>query len=605
VIALPRSARRGVRTLALALTLLGLSAPSAFAHAQLLNTVPARGATVASTPPEAIFEFNQPVGGTLGAVKVYNAQGQEVDNHDVGHPNDQEAWMGVGLPAHLPDGTYVATYRVISADTHIVYGGNVFSIGAPGTSSVISVSTLIARNKSGPITEVAFGTVKALDYATIALWVGVLAFLGLVWLPELRAHAGASEEWAGASRAFGRSAGRLLWLAVVGGVIVAALGLVLQGATEGGVSFWSALNGHIIDTVLNSRFGWVWGIRGLVWLGLGSLLALASAGRREPVPVLRPVALGADGLALAPSPGLGLTVGAALGSAYLLVTPALSGHASVGADTGILFPCDIAHVTAMCLWLGGLLCLVAALPLATRRLPAPERTRLLAGTLIRFSPIALACVLTLLVSGVLQAYLHIRTWNGLWHSAYGVAVLIKFALLLVLIGLGAMNRQRAIPALREAVTAGRSPGEIGVALRRTLRAEVALILVVLGVTGALSSYTPPADAASGPFATNTTLGPAELEIDVDPARVGPNTIHLYLINPRDGSQYTATQELDVQASLPSKGIGPLTLDASPAGPGHYVIPTAELIPGGTWDIQLTDRVSEFNEYLQTVKVPIH
>jgi copper transport protein len=486
----------------------------------------------------------------------------------------------------------------------VVYGGNVFNIGAPGTGPVVTVGALIARNKTGDVTEVAFGAVKALDYASIALWVGVLTFLALVWLPELREHGGAGPEWAAGSDAFARSAPRLLGLAVVLGVVVALLVLVLQGATEAGVSFWSALDGHILDTVWHSRFGWVWGTRGLVWLGLGGVLVLASIGRRQPVPALRPAALGADGLALAPGPSGALTGAAVLGAAYLVITPALSGHASVGADTGILFPLDIGHVVAMCVWLGGLLCLVVALPLATRRLPATDRTRLLAGTLIRFSPLALACVLTLLLTGVVQAYLHIRTWYGLWHSAYGAAVLIKFGLLLVLIGLGALNRQRAIPGLREAVRGGRSPGEIGVALRRTLRAEVALILVVLGVTGALSSYTPPADATAGPFATTTSLGPAELEFDVDPARVGLNTMHIYLINPTDGSQFTATQELDVTASLPAKGIGPLPLTATPAGPGHYVISAAELIPGGTWDIELTDRVSEFDEYLQTVKVPI-
>lgn len=589
----------------LAAALLGLSAPNALAHAQLLNTIPARGATVATPPREVIFEFNQPVGGTLGAVKVYNAQGDEVDNHDVEHPDGREAWLGVGMPAHLPSGTYVATYRVISADTHVVYGGNVFNIGAPGTTPTISVGQLIARNKTGVVTEVAFGTVKALDYASIALWVGVLSFLGLVWLPELRTHAQAGEDWAAASEALARSATRLLTLGVVVGVLVALLGFVLQGATEAGVSFWAALDGHILHTVLDSRFGWVWGTRGLVWLGLGGLLALASVGRRQPVPALRTVALGADGLAVAPSPGVGLTACAAAGSAYLVVTPALSGHASVGADTGILFPVDVLHVSAMCVWLGGLLCLVGALPLATRRLQPTDRTRLLAGTLVRFSPYALACVLTLLCTGLVQGYLHIRTWYGLWHSAYGAAVLIKFGLLLVLIGLGALNRQRAIPGLRDALQHGRSPGEIGLALRRTLRAEVALILIVLGVTGALSSYTPPADAVAGPFSTTTTLGPAELEFDVDPARVGVNTMHIYLINPKDGSQFTVTQELDVQASLPSKGIGPLTLTASPAGPGHYVISAAELIPGGTWSILFTDRVSAFDEYLQTVKVPIH
>ncbi len=100
-----------------------LAAPAALAHAQLLGTSPASGATVPTQPAEVIFKFNQSVGGTLGAVRVYDAQGQEVDNLDVSHPQGQEHWMGVGLKAHLPDGTYTATYRVISADTHIVYGG--------------------------------------------------------------------------------------------------------------------------------------------------------------------------------------------------------------------------------------------------------------------------------------------------------------------------------------------------------------------------------------------------------------------------------------------------------------------------------------------------
>ncbi len=48
----------------------------------------------------------------------------------------------------------------------------------------------------------------------------------------------------------------------------------------------------------------------------------------------------------------------------------------------------------------------------------------------------------------------------------------------------------------------------------------------------------------------------------------------------------------------------LTLTATPAGPGHYVVSGAQLIPGGTWAIQLTDRVSAFDEYLQTMTVPI-
>ena len=46
------------------------------AHAQLLGTSPASGSTVPTQPAEVIFQFNENVGGTAGAVRVYNAQGE-------------------------------------------------------------------------------------------------------------------------------------------------------------------------------------------------------------------------------------------------------------------------------------------------------------------------------------------------------------------------------------------------------------------------------------------------------------------------------------------------------------------------------------------------
>ena len=66
--------------------------------------------------------------------------------------------------------------------------------------------------------------------------------------------------------------------------------------------------------------------------------------------------------------------------------------------------------------------------------------------------------------------------------------------------------------------AGDPPGRTGALARRTMRGEIALMLAVFGVTAALVSYAPPIDAASGPFSTNTTLGPIELEMTVEPAQ---------------------------------------------------------------------------------------
>ena len=47
-------------------------------------------------------------------------------------PNGEGPRLGVHLKPGLPDGSYTATYRVVSADGHIVSSGFVFSIGKAG-----------------------------------------------------------------------------------------------------------------------------------------------------------------------------------------------------------------------------------------------------------------------------------------------------------------------------------------------------------------------------------------------------------------------------------------------------------------------------------------
>jgi len=603
----PRRRRpfEGLLVLALAIAGLLAVAPAAWAHAQLLGTSPASGATVQVQPEEVIFEFNQDVGGTLGAVRVYDAQGNEVDDLNVSHPGGNEHWMGVGLKAHLPDGTYTGTYRVISADTHIVYGGLVFNLGHAGAAPKFTVAGLIGKNKSGEVTVLAFGVVRGLDYLTIALMLGGLAFLLIAWLPGLTAVAGTEPRWSLASRAFASRLERLFAVAIVLGVLVSVCGILLQGASAAGVSLWDSLKSSVVENTLDSRFGEVWGLRAIDWMLLGALLLAAKALRRDAIPALAgPGAQAAERVALTARPPRAILALAGIGAAYLAFTPALAGHASIESPVAVFFPSDVLHVLAAGVWVGGIACLLLVLPGATRRLEGAERSRLLLATLARFSPLALGSVVVIAVTGVVQAYIDVRSFYGLFHTTYGALVIVKVVLLSTLIGLGWVNRARVIPMLKRLVGAGQSPGGVGGLARRMMRGELALMLCVFGVTAALISYAPPIDAASGPFSVNTTIGPAELEMTVEPATVGLNTIHLYLINAKDGSQFTATKELVVSAELPAKGIGPLPLKANLAGPGHYAFNSAELSPGGTWEIKITDRVSEFEAYSKTVKVPV-
>ncbi len=555
-----RSRAALVALLILAAALIG--APAAFAHARLVGTSPETGTTVKKQPAEVIFKFDQPVGGDEGAVRVYDAAGQEVDDGDVEHPGGKQSWLGVGLEPGLADGTYTATYRVISADTHIVDGGLTFNLGHASKGGAASVAGLIGEDQSGEVTKLAFGVVRFLDYVSIALMVGGLIFLAFAFAPGLAEIGGEESRLRAAGAAMRGRAVPLLAFAVALGLVVSLLGILLQGASAAGVSLWSSLKWSIVEGTLDERFGTVWLLRAIDWAALG-VVGLAylkvPRARRRLTPLLM------------------------IGCAYLVTTPAFAGHPSVESPVAVMFPADVIHVLASSVWVGGVAFLVLALPAAARALEPPGRTRLLLATLARFSPIALGSVVALAVTGLVQAYIDVRHLSDLVETTYGLLVLAKMVLLAVLIGFGWVNKDRIIPRLRGLVEGAAAPGSVGDLARRNLRGELGLMLVVFGVTAALIAYTPPIDAPPGPFSTTTRIGAAELKVTVEPAEVGLNEVRLELVDPQTGAPFTRSKEVTMNARLPAKGIGPLKLEVKKGGPGEFVA---------------------FDEFAQKVEVPI-
>src|SRR5256714_1618527 len=218
-------------------------------------------------------------------------------------------------------------------------------------------------------------------------------------------------------------------------------------------------------------------------LGIGTLLFLLACWQ----PALRE--------ASGPEPrwrdaaGAVAAIGAA--AALLVATPALTGHAAAQSPAAALLPLDVVHVAAMCAWLGGLASIAVLVPAAGRRLEPAERAQLLAAALTRFSPVALGSVLALAATGVAQAWLHLHRVDALTSTAYGRAVVIKVALLVVLIGLGALNRQRTLPRLRAVAAGGQTPRRAAGTLRSTIAREIAPLVAVLARLGAPVCYSPP------------------------------------------------------------------------------------------------------------------
>jgi copper transport protein len=435
-----------IRAVVVALAALALLPASASAHALLQSTTPERSARLDAVPDTVSLRFNEPVEAEFGAVRVFDSQGREVQSGAAFHPGGRGAEVAVRLRSGLPDDGYTVTYRVISADAHPVSGGFVFVVG-DATAPATTVDELLDDSEAGNVTGTAFGAVRALQFGAIALGIGTVIFLLACWRPE--------ETSGEAAAALRRRVRLLLRLAAVAGVLSALAALVLQGAVAGGTSFWDALSADVVSDVLGTRFGVVWGLGALVWL-----VTLA----------WRPAVFA------------------------LALLPALGGHASVQSPVAVLLPANVLHVVAMGAWLGGVLVLVLALRTATSRIPLADRPRLLGAVVGRFSRLAGVAIAAVLATGIVQSIVEVRTFPHLVDTAFGRAVLVKIALLAGIVALGAVNRRRHLPRLAES----------GAALRRTLRAEVALGLAAIATTGALAGYAPSIAEGTGPYSTHAT-----------------------------------------------------------------------------------------------------
>jgi copper transport protein len=599
--------KRLARALLLVVLAAGLAPAAALAHAQLERTAPPRGAVLDRQPDRVVFTFSEPVEGTFGAVRVFDATGAEVQAGDAFHPGGRANEIAVRVRDGLADGTYTATYRVVSADSHVISGGYAYSIGAAGAAGA-TVAELLAGGDAGPVTGTALSVARGLQYTAIAIALGALAFLVLGWGRALPALAGARPVagWRPAGAAFAGRLRRVVLAAAALGALSAAAAIVLQGAEAGGTSAFDALAADVVRATLSTRFGTVWGIGVIAWLALATLAA------RVP---------------LSSTPRRSAALALALPAAWLVLLPGLGGHAGSSSPTAVLVPANALHVAATAVWAGGLATLLLVVPAAVRTLPRQsDRSRLLAALLARFSPLALAAVAAILVTGILQSALLLDDLASLLDTGFGRALLVKAALLAVLIGLGAHQRRRVLPALRRAAADGAArdddaldgaarddardrpaPGQAAPdragSLRRVLRAEVALLLGVLAATAALAAASPSRSADAGPFDAARTDGPLTFRLVVDPAAAGPNAVRLTLTAP-DGAPFAAVKEVTISATQPARGIGPLREVPDRVGRGRYALAALPLGAPGDWRIRVAARITDFDEHATTFEVPV-
>ncbi|MEU9142397.1 copper resistance protein CopC [Streptomyces sp. NPDC048349] len=656
---------RLVLVLAALLATLFATASPASAHAALTASDPADGAVVATAPAQVTLSFSEQVALGDDSIRVLDPQGKRVDTGELRDMcSGSTVRYGTALHAGLPNGTYTVAWQAVSADSHPIAGAFTFSIGAPSATQValptaqagggpVGIAYGIARYAAyagfavlvggaafillcwrrgaaeRPLQKLVVRAWVTLTAATLAMLVlrapytGTGRFADVFDLEGLKA---VLETKTGASLIsrlllLGAAA---LFIAVLFGVYARRLSCAAATAQDSAAE----------DVKKDAQEA-------------GDLEKDAEqAGDSE--------TRDTNDLTF------GLGIGGAVVSAGIAATWALSEHASTGIQPGIAMPADILHLLAVATWLGGL----AALLVALYKAPGIERAAVRRFSRVAFTSVLVLAAtgtyqswrqlgswsaltgtsygrLLLLKIGLVAVLVGIAYLSRKWTArlaeapAAGIDVSRETATVAADVSretepaaavpadprrAAQLARQRAaLENAREKRVRDADPDRAG--LRRSVLAEAGVAIALLAVTTVLTSTEPgrtverEASRGSGatavpdravkitlPFDTGGQNGKGNVRLELDPGRVGANTLHLWA----DSGEGTPLDlpEVKVAFTLPSKDLGPLPLLPERAAPGHWTASGVQLPLAGEWRIDVTVRTSDIDQTTvqKTVKI---
>jgi copper transport protein len=514
-----------------------LAAPAS-AHASLVSSDPPANTIVAQAPTQVTLTFTESVGLVNGKVTVTAPDNTRADQ---GQPRVNGDQVIIPLRPNGKRGTYLVSYRIVSADSHPVGGAFTYSVivtSTPPTSTSGSVAT-------SPVISAVFPIARWLGYAGLVLLVGAVLVLATLW-PQRLSPTGPI---------------RVIWLGAGLVALSTLLELGLQIPNEAG-GFGDVTKSDVQD-VLSSQFGAAHLIR------LGVLVAAMFLLR----PIVRGKGWGADRVLLAVLGAIGIA------------TWSVSGHPYASPIPTVTVVADMIHIAAMSVWLGGLVMLAVFL------LPKANAAELSAIVPV-WSRWAAYAVGALILTGIAQGLVEVGSVSALFTTGYGQLLIAKVVLLGAVLLVASYSRRMVGPIMEKAKgAAGR--------LRRLVATESVGALAIIAVASVLVQVTPArapaADTAASTIQSAVLPDPGgllTLTVDESPAKVGANELHMFANKP-DGTPINV-EEWTVTASLPSAGIEPITVLVLNLGPGHAQ-GEVSLPKEGSWTFNFTIRTSKFDD----------
>ncbi|MFC3898277.1 copper resistance protein CopC [Lentzea rhizosphaerae] len=560
------------------------------AHAVVISTSPAGWAVLGTSPAEVSLTFSEPVELGLATVRMLGPAGDTITTAAPAHAAGRPEVLVVAVPRALSDGTYTVNWQVTSADTHPVHGAFVFSVGQPSTSAALPAPAQTHTSADRAVT-LSYGLARWLSFAGLALLAGAAFFV----------------VWCQTGPAVGRRVRVLLasgWWSLLAATVLV---LLLYGPYATGRPLTAAADLSLVANTAGTRLGLAVLSR-LLLLGLVGVVLLRFLRRADESEATDRQRRRRGAAVLGTTSVLALTWSAA-------------SHSGAGDLAWLAVVADAAHLTAMAVWLGGLVVVgvvVRSADALAMRVAVP-----------RFSQVALVSVLVLVATGLFQSWRLVGTPSALIGTSYGRVLLGKVAVAAVLLALGALarrwvQRHYGFPVVSpsDRRRAARGPGDRQV--RRfgaVVVAEAVIAGLVLGLTAVLVGTSSaaaelaereqaaevaqpvPGEPVIADFDTGGAAGRGKIAVVVAPGASGGNEVHLAVLDERGRQKDVA--EVGATLSHPERSPAPLTVPLRYSGlPGHYISDALSLPVSGRWDMSLKIRTSDVDEANVHVSVGI-
>ena len=565
------------------------------AHALLARGDPPINAALRESPARVTLFMTERLERSYSSVEVLDSAGRRRDIGATEFSDDVPTQMSVAV-LQLEPGVYTVAWRTLSeVDGHTWTGSYVFSVLHPDGSAPAGAGVAVDLDRPGPPVELD-AAVKAIGLGALVLFVGAV-FISILLrpspLPTLLP---------------------LMAATVIVGIAATGYETIAAALRLGDLGFLG-------DILFDTRNGlWLqqrWYALILVALTLAFHMSLSPpAPRGEACPALDAGMSRRDrgGSYLLP-------ILALLAIVWLASTSAVSHSAAIGAGWiwGTLF--DALHLAFAALWIGGLTALLVVL-----RKTDADRIE----SVRRFSIAAAISVPILAAAGLLSALIQIPNLSGIVDTDWGVAFLVKLAILLALFTAAAANAfllrhpislservfllryplslwERARVRAPSALTPpSPSDDQLARRFRRLMRVEAALGVAVIAASAALTQLPSPASATPAVEQKDNTVvervarADIAASLEISPNLVGFNTWTARIAADADNP----VQALLLRFRYEDASVGPVTIAAEPLGDGRFRLEGAYFGLPGLWTVEMELRRASGDDLIAAVQTDV-